>query len=46
MWSMVLKTAERSSRVRAVIDPLAILKRISFSILRRYVFCKMIETQS
>ena len=35
MWSMVSNAADRSMRVRAVTDPLAILRRMSLWILRR-----------
>ena len=34
MWSMVSNAADRSKRVRAVTDPLAILRRMSLWILR------------
>ena len=34
MWSMVSEAAERSNKVRAGTDPLAILRRL-FRILRR-----------
>ena len=35
MWSMVSNAADRSKRVRAVTDPLAILRRMLLWILRR-----------